>query len=74
MVTPPMGRLKGYNGSRHHLQSVASETASNLKVRWWLERLNGDLIKKLQRNSPAFCDEEVNLDQASQYQDIFVHF
>ena len=74
VVIPLVGRFKGGTGSRHHLQAVVNETASKLKVEWWLERLNGELIRQGQRNGPACCDEEVNLAQASQYQETLVSF
>ena len=74
VVIPLVGRFKGGTGSRHHLQAVVNETASKLKVEWWLERLNGELIRQGQRNGPACCDEEGNLAQASQYQETFFSF
>ena len=36
--------------------------------------LNDELIRQGQRNGPAYCDEEGNLAQASQYQETFVNF
>ena len=36
--------------------------------------MNCELTRKGQRNGPACCDEEGNLAQASQYQEMFVHF
>ena len=65
MVITLMGRFKGETGSINHLQAIVNETASKLKVRWCLERLNDELIRKGQRNGPACCDEEGNLAQAS---------
>ena len=58
------GILKGDNGSRHHLKTVLSMTASTLNFMWWLERLNDELIRKGQRNGPSCYNEEGNLDQA----------
>ena len=69
-----MGRFKGENGSRHHLQSVINNTSSKLKVMWWLDKLNDELIRKGQRNVPTFCDEEGNLAQSLQYQETFANF
>ena len=74
VVIPLMVRSKGDTGSRHHLQSVLNYTSSKLKVGWFLERLNGELVEKRQRNGLAWCDEEGSLAQASQYQDTFVYF
>ena len=74
VLIPLMGRFKGETGIRHHLQAVLNETSSKLKVRWWMERFNYELIMKRQINGPACCDDEGNLSQASQYQDTFVHF
>ena len=69
-----MGRFKDQTGSINHLQAVVNETASKLKVRWCLERLKDELIRQGHRNGHACCDEELNLAQASQYQDKLVHF
>ena len=57
------GRFKGETVSIHHLQVVANNKASKLKVGWWLERLDDDLIRKGHRNVPPCCCEEGNLDQ-----------
>ena len=65
-VIPLMGRFKRETDTRHPLLAVINKTASNLNVRWWLERFNDELISKLQRNFPSLCDEKGNLDQASQ--------
>ena len=48
-----MGMFKGETGRRQHLQAVANESASKLKVRWWLERLNDELNRQGHRNGPA---------------------
>ena len=61
-VIPMMVKFKGKTGIRHHLQTVVNETASKLKVRWWIERLNDEFIRQGQRNGPALCDEEGNFD------------
>ena len=61
-VIPMMGKFKGKTGIRHHLQAVVNETASKLKVMWWIERLNNEFIRQGQRNGPVCCDEEGNLD------------
>ena len=45
VVITLMGRFKGVAGSRHHLQVVVNNTASKLRVMWWLERLNDELIR-----------------------------
>ena len=74
MVIPLMVRFKGGTGSRHHLQAFVKKTASKLKVRWWLERLNNWLIRQGQRHGPECCYKEGHLAQASQYQKTFVHF
>ena len=62
-----MGRTKGENRIRHHLQAVFKDKNSKLKVMWWLERLTDELIRQGQRNGHIFFDEEGNLSQASQY-------
>ena len=63
-MIPLIGIFKGDNGMRNHLQAVVNETDSKLKVMWWLERFNDELIRQVKRNGPAGCDEEGNLDQA----------
>ena len=74
VVIPVMGRFKGGTGSRHHLQAIVNKTASKFKVRWWMERLNDEFTRQGHRNGNTCCDEEVNLDQVSQYQGTFVNF
>ena len=39
VVIPLMDIFKGGTESRFHLQDVVNDTASNLKVRWSMERL-----------------------------------
>ena len=73
-VIPLMGRFKGYTVRRHHLRYFINKTSSKLKVIWLVEILNDELIRQGQINSRACCDEEGNLDQASHYQETFVHF
>ena len=46
VVITLMGRFKGETGSRNHLQSVANEIASKLKVKWWMERLKMSCSEK----------------------------
>ena len=53
VVIPMMVRSKGMNGIRHHIQANVNDAASKLKVRWWLERLNDELIRQGQINGPA---------------------
>ena len=74
VVITLVGRSKGGTGERHHLQAIFNKTDSKLKVRWWLERLNDELTRQVQRNGPACCYEEGNLAQALQYQETFVRF
>ena len=69
-----MDIFKGETGGIHHAHAVVNETSSKLKVRWWLERFNNELIMQGQINGPAICDEEGNMAQDSQYQETFVNF
>ena len=48
-----MDRINGGAGNIHHLQVVVNEIDSKLKVGWWLDRLNNDLIRQVHRNGPA---------------------
>ena len=69
-----MGIFKGETGNIHHLQVVLNEIDSKLKVMWWMDKLNDELIRQGQRNVPTFCDEEGNLAQSLQYQETFANF
>ena len=53
VIIPLMGRLKGDTGNRNHLKDVTNKIDSKLIVRWWLERLNYELIRQGQINGPA---------------------
>ena len=40
VVIPLIDIFKGDTEIRHNLQDVVNHTASNLKVGWWIKRLN----------------------------------
>jgi hypothetical protein len=71
VVAPLLGRLKGEDGERYHMLLMASETASGLKVRQWLERLVMLRERQGKYHGPAFCDEAGEVARMSDYEEIF---
>jgi hypothetical protein len=71
VTAPLLGRLKGEDGERYHMLLIASETASGLKIRHWLEQLV--LMREGQGrfHGPAFCDEEGEMVSMSDYEETF---
>jgi hypothetical protein len=71
VVAPLLGRLKGEDGERYHMLLLASQTASGLKVRHWLEQLV--LIRERQGlfHGPAFCDDSGEVVQKLVYEEVF---
>jgi hypothetical protein len=71
VAAPLLGRLKGEDGERYHMLLMASTTASGLKVREWLERLV--LMRERQGlfNRPAFCNQNGEVIQMSEYEEVF---
>ena len=41
-----------------HVFTLANETKSGVKNRWWLERVARILIREEKTECPAFCDKE----------------
>ena len=41
-----------------HVFSIANQTASGVRVRSWLERIELILEREREKNCPAFCDED----------------
>jgi hypothetical protein len=58
VIVPLLGRFKGEDHHRQHLLATASETASGLQPRKWLEALV--LVREQDglTTGPAFCDKE----------------
>lgn len=56
VMIPLLGRFKGEQHSRYHLQPLAAETSSGLKVRVWVERLVTMMTKGGSIHGPAFGD------------------
>ena len=53
-----LGRFNSEGGDRMHVFTLANETKSGVKNRWWLEKVASVLAKERKSKSPAFCDEE----------------
>ena len=53
-----LGRFKSEGGDRMHVFTLANVTKSEVRNRWWLERVAKVLAKERRVKSPAFCDEE----------------
>lgn len=58
VVVPLLGRFKGEEHFRQHLLISASETASGLQPRLWLEALVGLHHQQGRDSGPAICDKE----------------
>ena len=53
-----LGRFKSEGGDRMHVFTLANETKSGVKNRWWLERVARILAREEKTECPAFCDKE----------------
>ena len=58
VVVALLGFFKAETGERMHVFSLSDITNSGIRVRVWLERVVGILVKEGKRECPAFCDEE----------------
>jgi len=56
VVIPLLGRFKGEQHSRYHLQPLAAVTSSGLQIRVWVERLVAVMDEGGRRQGPAFGD------------------
>jgi hypothetical protein len=71
VAAPLLGRLKGEDGERYHMLLMASETASGLKIRHWLEQLVLMRERQGRFHGPAFCDDSGEVATMSDYEEIF---
>jgi hypothetical protein len=55
------GKFKGKTGTDHHMITVANETSSGLRPRWWLERLVEVCELKGRVDGPAFASADGTL-------------
>jgi hypothetical protein len=71
VMAPLLGCLKGEDGEQYHMLLLASQTASGLKVRHWLEQLV--LMRERQGlfHGPAFCDNSGEVVQKLVYEEVF---
>jgi hypothetical protein len=72
VVAPLLGRFKNELGERYHLFLLASETASGLKPREWLERLVAVRFEEGRVQGPAFCDENGRMEYSRTYEELFL--
>jgi hypothetical protein len=66
-----LGRFKGETGVDHHLITVANETMSGLRPRWWLEKLLEICEKEGRREGPAFATPDGVLASSPGYDAMF---
>lgn len=61
VIVPLLGRFKGEAHARYHLQPIAAETNSGLRVRHWLQRLVAFQAREGLTHGPAFGDKHGKL-------------
>jgi hypothetical protein len=71
VAAPLLGRLKGEDGERYHMLLITSQTALGLKAQEWLECLVGMRERQGLFHGPAFCNEEGDVIQMSEYEETF---
>jgi hypothetical protein len=71
VVATLLGRLKGEEGERYHMLLMASETASGLEVRKWLERLVDLREGQGKFHGPAFDDGNGQVILSGVYETVF---
>ena len=66
-----LGKFKGETGVDHHLITVANETMSGLRPRWWLEKLLEVCEYEGRREGPAFATPDGVLASSPGYDAMF---
>ncbi len=66
-----LGKFKGETGMDHYLITVANETSSGLRPRWWLEKLVEVCEYEGRRDGPAFATPYGCLASSPDYDAIF---
>ncbi len=69
-----LGKFKGETGTDHHLISIANESISGLKPRWWLEKLVTVCESVGRVYGPAFATPEGRLALSMDYDTIFKRY
>ena len=66
-----LGKFKGETGVDHHLITVANETSSGLKARWWVEKLLEVCEYEGRFDGPAFASPNGQLASSPDYDAMF---
>jgi hypothetical protein len=66
-----LGKFKGGMGADHHLITVANETSSGLRPRWWLEKLIEVCEGEGRCEGPAFVNADGMLASSTDYDAMF---
>jgi hypothetical protein len=66
-----LGKFKGETGVDHHLITVANETSSGLRPRWWVEKLLEVCNYEGRFTGPAFATPEGDLASSPDYDAVF---
>jgi len=66
-----LGKFKGETGVDHHLITVANETSSGLRPRWWIEKLLGVCEYEGRFDGPAFASPAGQLVSSTDYDAVF---
>jgi hypothetical protein len=66
-----LGKFKGETGVDHHLITVANETSSGLRPRWWIEKLLGVCEYEGRFDGPAFASPAGRLASSTDYDAVF---
>ena len=57
VIVALLGRFKAEGGDRMHVFTLANETSSGVRNRFWLEKVVRIFRRERKKNCPAFCDE-----------------
>ncbi len=57
VIIPLLGRFKNELGLKYHLNPLAGETSSGIKVKSWVQRLIEVRIREERHHGPAFVNE-----------------
>ncbi len=66
-----LGKFRGETGVDHHLITVANETTSGLRPRWWLEKLLAICEMEGRTTGPAFASADGTLASSPDYDAVF---
>jgi hypothetical protein len=69
-----LGHFKGETGVDQHLISLANESVSGLKTRWWIEKLVSVCKAEGQVHGPAFASAYGVLSSSADYNAVFRNY